>query len=82
MLVDQVVEHRLQPDLFGDINLHSVQVTHARSHALDIINNRYGAGTLHYAAEDLSQAWQPRQQLRSPRYTTDWSELPLLGQPR
>ena len=30
-----------------------------------------------YAAEDLSDAWQPKHGSRSPRYTTDWDELPV-----
>lgn len=78
LLYDLVSEHLLQPDLFGDTDLLNVQTTQSRSRALDSINSRYGPGTLYYAAEDLSQAWQPRRQLRSPRYTTNWQELPLV----
>lgn len=73
LLYDLVGEDALQPDLFGDINPASLQTTHNRLQAFDAINERYGKGALHYAAEDLSQAWLPRQQLRDPRYTTSWA---------
>lgn len=69
---------RLQPDFFGDVNLAEASASQARLQAVDAINDRYGAGTMRYAAEDLSHAWHPRQQLRSPRYTTNWDELPVL----
>lgn len=78
LLYDLVSRDTLQPDLFGEIDLSRTEAAHARSQALDAINARYGSGILHYAAEDLSQAWQPRQHLRSPRYTTQWKELPLI----
>ncbi len=81
LLYNLTDQHLLQADLFGEINLPDHQASQARSQALDAINKRYGANTLHYAAEDLSQAWQPRRQLRSPRYTTNWQELPLLDRP-
>lgn len=78
LLYDLISRRTLQPDLFGEINLARTETGQARSQALDAINDRYGAGTLRYAAEDLSTAWQPRQHLRSPRYTTQWSELPII----
>jgi hypothetical protein len=31
-----------------------------------------------YAAEDLSQAWEPKHVYRSPRFTTQWQELPTI----
>lgn len=43
--------------------------------ALDSINTRLGAGTLHYAASGLNPSWRTRFQRRSPRYTTRWNEL-------
>jgi len=35
-----------------------------------------GKGRIYYAAEDLGKSWQPKQQIRSPRYVSDWAELP------
>ncbi len=51
----------------------------ARMQAIDHINARFGTSTLHYAAEDLSQAWQPRSGHRSPRYTSAWPDLPIAN---
>lgn len=77
LLYDLVSQDILQADLFGTIDPARQRASRARLAALDSLNQRYGLGTLRYAAEDLSQAWQPRQQLRSPRYTTNWQELPV-----
>ena len=76
LLHDLVSQQTLQPDLFGDIDLAGNSAAQARLRAVDALNTHYGRGTVHYAAEDLSQAWQPRHNLRSPRYTTNWHELP------
>jgi DNA polymerase V len=46
--------------------------------AMDAINSKYGSRQLHYAAENLASSWQPKRNLRSPRYTTDWAELPAV----
>jgi DNA polymerase V len=77
LLYDLINQHQLQPDLFGDVNIPGVQTAQIRSDALDAINARYGASTIRYAAEDLSHSWEPKHQLRSPRYTTNWQELPV-----
>jgi DNA polymerase V len=45
--------------------------------ALDSINNRWGAGTLHYASSGITKAWKTQFHRRSPAYTTDWNELPV-----
>jgi DNA polymerase V len=45
--------------------------------AFDTINARYGKGRIRYAAETLSAAWQPRKGSCSPRYTSDWHDIPV-----
>lgn len=46
---------------------------------IDRLNARYGQGTVWHAVEDRSRAgWQSKHALRSPRYTTNWAELPRL----
>lgn len=77
LLYDLIPERMLQTDLWGEVDPAAVETGQARLQALDAINRRYGKRTLRYAAEDLSEAWHPRQQLRSPRYTTEWDELPV-----
>ncbi len=78
MLYDLVSQDVLQPDMFGNTNLEAVQSSSQRLQAVDSINKRYGRQTVHYAAEDLSNSWQPKRLLRSPRYTTSWQELPVV----
>jgi len=46
--------------------------------ALDSINDRWGAGTLHYASSGISNAWKTQFYRRSPAYTTDWNALPVV----
>jgi DNA polymerase V len=76
LLTDFVPTKALQADLFGQINTQAADLSQARMAAFDAVNSRYGKGHLHYAAEDLSAAWRPRKRLSSPRYTTEWDDLP------
>jgi DNA polymerase V len=76
LLYNLINEQSLQTDLFNNLDLGLVEASRERLQAFDAINRRYGRQTIHYAAEDLSQAWQPKRQLRSHRYTTNWQELP------
>lgn len=78
LLYDLVPERTFQPDLWGETDPGTSEKARDRLRAFDALNRRYGKGTLRWAAEDLSQAWQPRRQLRSPRYTTEWDELPVI----
>lgn len=68
----------LQTDIFGLVNPRQHAHSAALMTALDSINHKHGKGTLHYAAEDLSQTWRPRCKQMSPSYTTSWAELPVL----
>lgn len=76
LLYDLQPQGALQADLFGDVDLVASSQSQHRMQALDAINKRYGGNTIRFAAEDLSQAWLPKRQLGSPRYTTRWSDLP------
>jgi DNA polymerase V len=75
-LYDLVPENALQTDMLGTINPAQHDKARARMQAVDDINSRHGKGKIYYAAEDLGKSWQPKQQIRSPRYVSDWSELP------
>jgi DNA polymerase V len=44
---------------------------------LDAINDRWGDGTLRYAASGINRTWRTQFHRRSPAYTTHWSDLPL-----
>jgi len=78
MLYDLASQHPLQPDFFNHLSLAELAASQARLEAFDDINGRFGAGTIRFAAEDLSKAWQPKRNFCSPHYTTDWQELPQL----
>jgi DNA polymerase V len=78
LFYDLVHESTLQADLFGTVNLAGSDTSKSRMHAFDSVNDRYGKRTIRYAAEDLSKRWEPKHQLRSPRYTTNWDELPIV----
>lgn len=76
MLYDFVPAYLLQTDLFQNVNPEAHAKSTWRMQAIDNINRRFGKRRIHYAAEDLGNSWQPKQQLRSPRYVSRWEELP------
>ncbi|MYZ51587.1 DUF4113 domain-containing protein [Malikia spinosa] len=54
---------------------------------LDLINDRFGKGTLRlgstrvrscWASEPQPSGWEMKQERRSPRYTTRWDEVLLV----
>lgn len=75
-LHDFVPEDSLQTDMLGHVNAEAHDRAAARMQALDRINKRHGKGKIRYAAEDLASSWRPKFQSRSPRYVSDWNELP------
>ncbi|MDB5166017.1 MAG: Y-family polymerase [Candidatus Saccharibacteria bacterium] len=77
-LLDFIAEDALQTDLLGYVDTTIDERSRRRMQALDDINKRFGKGRLGYAAERFSATWQPKRQLRSPRYTSQWSELPTV----
>jgi DNA polymerase V len=73
---DLVPENALQTDVLGLVNTGEHDRRTARMQALDSINAKHGKGKIYYAAEDLGTSWRPKHQIRSPRYLSDWNELP------
>jgi DNA polymerase V len=45
---------------------------------VDQINQKLGKHILFYCAEGIKKTWQIKSDLRSPRYTTQWSEIPQV----
>lgn len=45
---------------------------------MDQINETQGRGTLFLAAQGVSKPWYMRQQFKSPEYTTQWNDLPVV----
>ncbi len=73
---DLVPEGSLQTDFFGLVKADVHDAAASRMAAIDAINKRHGKGKLYFAAEDLSKSWQPKHEIRSPRYVSSWAELP------
>lgn len=46
--------------------------------ALDKVNARWGRDTVYFASTGAERSWAMRREMRSPRYTTAWSELPVV----
>ena len=49
--------------------------------ALDAINKRYGRGTMKIASAGLDgdrRVWSMRQERRTPAYTTNWADIPIV----
>ena len=42
---------------------------------LDMVNDKLGSGTLTYASQGTTRPWKMKCELRTPKYTTDWSQL-------
>jgi len=45
--------------------------------ALDTLNRTMGRDTIAFAAQGIERPWKLRAEMRSPRYTTRWDELPI-----
>lgn len=45
---------------------------------MDAINRKMGQGSVTIAASGISQRWAMRRERKSPNYTTDWDELPVV----
>lgn len=76
-LHDFVGQDALQTDLLGYVDTATADRSKARMAAIDHINQRLGKGKIYFAAEDLSKTWQPKHGIRSPRYVSNWDELPV-----
>jgi DNA polymerase V len=75
-LYDLVPENALQTDILGGVSAETHDKASARMNAMDRINHKHGKGKLYYAAEGLGNTWEPKHYIRSPRYLSNWEELP------
>ncbi|MCA0402256.1 MAG: Y-family DNA polymerase [Proteobacteria bacterium] len=67
-----------QLDMFHQISDESLERTEQLMSVFDTINQKYGRHTIRLAAEGYSKPWAMRAQMKSPAYTTRWSELPRV----
>lgn len=79
MLLDLVDESNEQWEL--DLEAEELKDRSSLMQALDVLNGRYGKGTVHMASagvDDARRAWGMRQERRTPQYTTRWDEVPVV----
>ncbi|MBF0147124.1 MAG: Y-family DNA polymerase [Magnetococcales bacterium] len=65
-----------QGDLFSDPAAR--QKSGALMDTLDALRQRFGRDIIHVAGEGVCQRWAIKSANRSPRYTTNWTELPVV----
>ncbi|MBP9853119.1 MAG: Y-family polymerase [Patescibacteria group bacterium] len=75
-LANFVQPNSIQLDLFGQIKPSAMATQARRMHAIDSLNATHQPQSVQYAAEKLSDAWTPRKNHASPRYTSQWSDIP------
>ena len=75
MLTGLVPLNRVQSDLF---DYQDRERGRRLMGALDAVNERWGTGTLEYASSGITKKWKTQFHRRSPAYTTDWKELPVV----
>ncbi len=77
-LYDFTPAGKLQTDLLGYVDVSLFDRATSRMQAIDSVNTRWGKYTIRTAAEDLANTWEPKHRLRSPRYVSNWTELPKV----
>ncbi len=68
----------IQMDLFHQPSDEALEKKEQLMSVFDNINQKYGRSTIRLAAEGYSKPWAMRSQMKSPAYTTRWSDLPRV----
>ncbi|HHG3324336.1 TPA: Y-family DNA polymerase [Vibrio parahaemolyticus] len=72
-LLDLTDGRNEQPDLFNQ-NPNNPKLMGV----YDALNHRYGADTLFLGAQGIEKKWAMRRDMLTPRYTTNWHDLPRI----
>jgi len=70
-----VSQQSIQFDLFGDFTVEGHVKKTKLMCVVDLLNRLLGRDTIFFGAQGINREWKMRQERRSPRYTTQWSEL-------
>ncbi len=62
----------------GDLLEGKVSTNDRLMQALDTLNQRFGRNTVKVSTQGAYEGWQMRQERKSPNYTTDWDEVPVV----
>jgi DNA polymerase V len=74
-LIELVEKHDSQQDFFCS---GQPLISDKVMSTLDLINKKYGRGTAFIAAQGIRKPWVMRQNFKSPAYTTQWADLPVV----
>ena len=77
LLSELVPEEGQQRDLFAYSSS-----SHKSGRLMDIvdrINSKYRRSTIHLASEGVERSWSMRCSFKSPNFTGDWKELPVVS---
>ncbi|WP_154695709.1 DUF4113 domain-containing protein, partial [Legionella pneumophila] len=77
-LEDLIPKSPRQLDMFHQPSDEHLKHTEQLMGVFDQINQKYGRSTIRLAAEGYSKPWAMRAELKSPAYTTRWSEVPQV----
>lgn len=78
-LHDLIPKDPRQLDMFHQPTDEQLHNTEQLMSVLDKINHKYGRSTIRLAAEGYSKPWDMRAELKSPAYTTRWSDVPQVS---
>jgi DNA polymerase V len=67
----------VQDDLFSE-PVRGISKSTELMGAIDSINAKYGMGVVTGASEKQGGSWRPKSKNRSPCYTTQWAEIPIV----
>jgi DNA polymerase V len=73
ILLELCPEHVRQSNLL--VKMPDLERQQQLMKTIDLIDNRWGQGTIRFAAQGWQTKWRTRSDLRSPRYTSCWNEL-------
>lgn len=66
-----------QIDLFEDRS--SSEMKSKLIQSIDKINNKYKFNKVYFASQGIKKEWSMKSDMRSPKYTTKWSDIPLVN---
>lgn len=79
VLMSQLTDKTTQQmDFFNQPSDDHLEKTERTMTVLDAINQKFGRHTLCLAAEGYIKPWSMKQHMKSPSYTTQWDELPVV----
>lgn len=77
-LEDLISKDHRQLDMFHQATDEALEKTEQLMTVFNKINQKFGRNTITLAAEGHTKPWAMRAELKSPAYTTRWSDLPLV----